>query len=104
MKKLDWDVYRHDINRCRMTTYNVFNHGGFIEDVKKHLKTCKTREELAEGLKRSAMYYFWSKSEWEIILSPWIGHGEPVKIDVYDQLRLNWDVFVDCVWDRKKAE
>lgn len=44
------------------------------------------------------MYYFWSKTEWEVIVSPWVGKGGDEKIDVYDQLKLNWDKFVDYVW------
>lgn len=26
------------------------------------------------------------------------------KIDIYDQVRLNWDVFVDYVWNHRKLE
>lgn len=43
-------------------------------------------------------YYFWSKCEWEIIICPWVGKADDIKIDVYDQLMLNWDKFVDYVW------
>lgn len=102
MKKPEWNVYYHSINGHKIETYNVFKHGSFIEGVKKLLKECDTREKLAEGLKLLAMCCFWGKSEWELILSPWGGNADPVKIDVYDQLRLNWDVFVNYVWDLKR--
>ena len=44
------------------------------------------------------MYYMWSKSEYEIIVSPWVGRAEDIKIDVYSQVHMNWDRFVDYVW------
>ena len=102
MKTPEWNVYYQDVNGGKIETFNVFDHYSFAEEVKKHLKKCKTREELAEGLKLSAMCYFWSKCEWELILAPWIGKGDSIKVDVYDQLRLNWDVFVNYVWDLKR--
>ena len=52
------------------------------------------------------MYYFWSKAEWEIILSPWCGGRDTkdIKIDVYDQVMNNWDIFVDYVFNSKKRK
>ena len=46
------------------------------------------------------MYYFWCKSEYEVVIAPWggsIGANE-VKIDIYTQVMNNWDVFLDYVW------
>lgn len=50
------------------------------------------------------MYYFWSKCEWEIIISGWPPRDDfnDAKIDVYDQVKLNWDKFVDYTWDHRK--
>lgn len=47
------------------------------------------------------MYYMWSKCEYEIILSPWTGRADDIKIDVYDQIMMNFDKFVDYVWSFK---
>lgn len=48
------------------------------------------------------MYYFWSKCEWEVLLTSWVHGGRDdapeLKIDVYYQLKMNWDHFVDYVW------
>ena len=27
---------------------------------------------------------------------------QDIKIDVYDQIKLNWDLFVDYVWNERK--
>lgn len=35
------------------------------------------------------MYYFWSKCEHEIILSPWTGQVDDIKIYIYDQIMIN---------------
>ena len=45
-------------------------------------------------------YYFWSKAEWEVIISPWVG-GKieqcEIKIDVYSQVKINWEAFFNMV-------
>ena len=101
MRKLEWQVYYYNINRKRIETFNVFQHGGFKKDLDEILKKNKTRTKLAEEeIKRSVMYYFWSKSEWEILLCPWIGEkNKELKIDVYDQLMLNWNQFLDYIFE-----
>lgn len=46
------------------------------------------------------MYYFWSKCEWEIILSdfPPSDRFKKKKVDVYEQVMLNWDKFINYLW------
>lgn len=102
---MEWYVFYHNFNGRRIEKYNIFNHGGFRKAVVEHLKTYVNRDYFAEALRMSLMYYFWSKSEWELVLYPWCGgkNVEPVKIDVYDQVMLNWNVFVDYVWSKKKG-
>ena len=47
------------------------------------------------------LYYFWAKSEWEIIISAWIRADvtKPIKIDVFDQVMMNWEQFCKYTWD-----
>lgn len=100
---MKWNVYYHDINRDKMEVFNIFDHSSFCNDIKKYLKEYTDKEKFEERLKRSLSYYFWCKAEWEIVISPWVGgrNTKEVKIDVYDQVMNNWDVFVDCVWKEK---
>lgn len=101
---MKWNVYYYDINKRKIEIWNVFEHGSFVKYIKEHLKKYKTKEEFADKLKSELMYYYWSKSEWEIIISPWVGgdrEKDSVKIDVYDQIMLNWELFVDYVWQIK---
>ena len=46
----------------------------------------------------------WSKCEYEIILSPWTGRADDIKIDIYDQIMMNWNSFVDYVWSLKEIK
>ena len=43
-------------------------------DVKKDLRKCKTKEEFAEKIKSHLMYYFWSKCEYEVVISSFPVH------------------------------
>lgn len=127
-----WNVYDHDVNRREIKTYNVFKHHSFREDVEKLLKENLTYDEFSEKLNRIAQYYFWSRAEYEIVITSWVPHidneeldrlnkereervqkGYPCrshsvnldvgeKVDFYDQLHLNWEQFVKYVLSFKK--
>ena len=157
---LEWYVYNQDINAHEIKPYNVFNHGGFIKglyqmfkDIKKeqtkYLKENNLEEPLSlresnkynkhmesfedEYLRKECGYYFWSKCEYEIVLTSWPPYIDvevidklkqeveehdskwswkqqrinvPLtigdKIDIYDQLRLNWDSFKRYVFEHEK--
>lgn len=101
---MEWNVFYYNINSRKITTYNIFKHGGFSKMVEKHFAYSETKEEFSEELKRSLMYFFWSKSEYEVVISPWCGGNEKeaIKVDIYKQVLMNWDRFVDYVWEHKK--
>ena len=82
--KLEWNVYRHNVNNKKIEQFNIFEHGRFLEDVKKDLKKCDTKEEFAERLKKNLMYYFWSKCEYEVVISSF-----PMRIKKEELERLN---------------
>lgn len=133
--KLEWNVYRHNFNEKEIKIFNLFDHSRFLEDVKKSLKKCKTKEEFTEELRRDLFYYFGTKCEYEVVITSWVPHitmseldrlnterektmkeynREPYrlyinpevgeKVDVYSQVRLNWNVFVDYVWSHKRSK
>lgn len=99
---MEWNVYVGDFNANEIKVYNIFNHSSFTEDVKKICK--KYKDDYAtfcDKLKGSLMYYFWSKCEWEIILSDWppSDRFNSSKVSVYDQIMLNKEAFMKYVWD-----
>ncbi len=126
LHKLEWYVYRYNINSRKIERYNVFEHSGFVNQLG---KLPNERNLFAERLRREAQYYFWSKCEMETVVCSWpvyIDYDEyrrlrdevdiksqqssairvlnvsPTvgeKIDIYDQLTLNWEAFVNYTWN-----
>lgn len=105
VSNLSWNVYYYSINSRKIKVFNIFDHGGFNKEVKEHLQKCETKEEFAQKIKSSLMYFFWSKCEWEVLVTAWVGRrdDQKLKIDVYDQVMNNWDVFVDYTWGFKNG-
>lgn len=102
---LAWNVYIGNCNEQNIEQYNIFRHGSFLEDCKKAAKNNKKdKDAFASNIRNSLMYHYWSKYEWEIVLQHWPPHDrfKDLKIDVFDQVMLNWDAFVDYVWEHKK--
>lgn len=101
--EMEWYVYYHDFNKRKLTKYNVFDHGRFVNDLIRLDLNKLDKISFSVELDKLVQYYFWSKSEWEIIISPWCGQADDIKIDVYDQLHMNWDVFVNYCYERMKS-
>lgn len=105
---MEWNVYYYNINRKVIETYNIFNHSAFKTGVLSLCDNKKTHNmpkfNFEESLHSLLRYYFWAKSEWEILLTPWIGENLTKKIDVYNQVRLNWNTFVDYCWNERWNE
>lgn len=101
---IKWYVYYHDSNVQKIIKWNVFNHESFKKEVAVLLKEKIDKDDFSEKLKREVMYYFWSKCEYEIILSFWTGRANDIKIDVYDQIMMNFARFVDYCWSFKSEK
>lgn len=78
---LEWNVYIHDINKKEIKTFNIFDHGRFLADVKKNLKKCDTKDEFAEQLRRDLFYYYGCKAEYEIVITSWTTHITRIELD-----------------------
>lgn len=79
--KLEYHVFRTDINSKKIVKFNIFDHWRFNEEVKKDLKKCKTKEEFAKELKDNLRYYFWSKYEYEVVISSFPVHIKKEELD-----------------------
>lgn len=101
---LQWNVYIENVNRSAIEVYNIFDHGRFVQSCAAMVsKVGENRAEFDKKLRSEVMYYFWSKCEWEIILDAWPSFPKfkPLKVSVYDQVNLNWDIFADYVWNHR---
>lgn len=73
-------------------------------------KRCKNMDALIEHtvewqLDRLCSYYFWAKCEYEVIVSAWPPKdGSDRKIDIYTQLKENWDIFKELVFRELKLK
>ena len=102
---LEWNVYVGNFNSKSIETHNVFHHARFVEDCCKAAKKFKDdKAAFAEEVRHSLMYYYWSKCEWEVIISHWppAKGFDDSKVDVYSQVMLNWDRFIDYLWENRK--
>lgn len=98
MTSVEWFVYTYNPNEGKIEHYNVLGDDIILKEL--HKKNA-SKEDFSELLRREFMYYFRSKEEWEIVISGWEGSTgeESVKVDVYDQLRMNWQQFIDYCWN-----
>lgn len=100
-----WNVFRIRCGDKGPSCFNIFDHGGFRKDICEITKRCKEKDEFAEEVRKSLMYYFWCKCEYEVLISPWPYNPERdkmTKVDVYWQIRNNWDAFIAYVWEHRK--
>ena len=101
-----WNVFLEDFNRKEIVIYNVFHSHTFLEQVKKEFRRYskhKDIEKLEREIRSWAMYCFWSKCEYEIIITSFPERKEfkAAKVDVYRQLELNWKPFFNYIYDNK---
>lgn len=101
---MEWYVYYDNVNQKEITKFNIFDHGGFLQDFLKITSSAHTKEYFAELIRKSLMYYFWSRSEYEVLVYPWPAHslqGPHLKVDVFGQILMNWQAFVDYTWEHR---
>ncbi len=98
-------VKYYNCNTNKIEDYDVLKQRE--SEIKKLKKKCATKDEFAEFIRREFMRRFWSKSEWEliitkeeggrIVLSPWCGCSNPdsVAIDVTNDTGFDWPGFAE---------
>ena len=103
---LTWNVYLDDFNNRRIRTLNIFQHESFLDGCRKAAKKYADDKTGFEAqIEKLLKYYFWSKCEYEIVLDAWppSPRFHPEKVDVYDQVKLNWPVFISWLWSNREA-
>ena len=103
MKKADipsYNVWIWGFNADSLESYDVVP--TFLRELKnlKPKDRPKTKADLDKVIKSAAVYYFWSKCEYEMIIHGWPEQKNDQKVDVYQQLRLNWPIFIDFFWEQ----
>lgn len=126
MRNLVWNAYR-DNGHNKIEVLNVFQHTRFADEIKELAIHSLTKEEFSFEARKTAKYFFAWKSEYEIILTSWPPYisAETVKkiqeedlpnyrksveltiaekVDIFQQIDLNWDIFVDYCWSFYRKE
>lgn len=97
---LEWNIFYYDSNAKEIKVSNVFDHDHYKADVEDLLHKCTDMNDFSDKLKSITAYYFWAKYEWETIISPMSEDKKAAKkIDVFWQLKNNWDRFVEYLWE-----
>lgn len=104
--KPEWNVFIENINGKRIEIYNVFKHYSFMcccDEAWNKYKNDFSKFE--KSVQQDLTYYFWSKCEWEIVISdfPPSNQFKKRKVDVHEQIMMNWDKFIDYLWRYYKA-
>ena len=103
---MEWNVFKYDINRHVIYDYNIFEHISFRREVEKLLNEDLSKTEFAEELDAILLYYFWCKCEHEVIIEGFPpSHSDTRrKVDIFTQVHLNWNSFVNYLYDFKKTQ
>ena len=98
--KLEWYVLYYNSNTHRIEQFNIFDHASFNKAVMKIFDKGKLMDmaEFEDAIDKEAMYYFWCKAEYEVLVGDWISKKDEQKIDIYGQLDMNWDRFIEYLW------
>ena len=92
---MEWNVFVYDVNKRRIVACNIFNHSRFKDDMQKLINSDVNDDEFKFKVRDLLMYYFRSRCEYEVMISDWIDEKYKMKIDVCDQVMMNFDKFVN---------
>lgn len=108
-----WNVYQQDFNIRKIIIFNIFENSRFEEEVKNLLEVSNIdKDTFSKKLNSILFYYYASRCEYEIGITSWPPcaidkeTNEPKiyeKVDIYQQVKLNWDAFVDYIWSRSET-
>ena len=99
-----FNVLNWGINRNELEPYDVLPYFRKCYEECKKKDRPKTANEWEEFIRRKGMYMFWSRCEYEIIISPWPPQKKnvSVKIDVWQQIEMNLDLIVELLMNEFK--
>lgn len=92
-----WNVYKYNVNSRQLEQFNIFNHHGFSKDFEELKSKRFDEEQFVERLNRILKYYFWCRYEYEVLVGEYSDRENRVemRVDIYDQIKMNWGAFVD---------
>lgn len=92
---IEFKVINWDTNSDRLVHYDVMPY--IYSEFEKYRKRNKlaikniTFEELKKFINDTAKYRYWSRCEYEVIVTGWPVSKNTYKLDVYEQIKMNLD-------------
>lgn len=134
--ELCWNVFVEDVNQKKIVLVNIFHYNwvvtnNIIDIYNKHKKNPMTPAEFGDKVRKAIMHEYWSRSEYETIITSWPPYIDDreldrlnterneriakygkfycaycnltvgVKVDVYSQIMMNWNHFIKYLWDNQ---
>ncbi len=100
-KKLEWNAFNHNLE-----WFNIFDSYSFMNDLYRiktnYIKSKITLEDFKEEVRKSLSWQYRGRCEYELILTTWPVPDKEIKIDVYNQVMLNFDRFFDYLLNNIK--
>lgn len=97
MTKECFYVINYDINNHEVIPYDIMP---YLIRCYKETKTKErptTKEEFMKFIDKKSMYQWWSRCEYEILISNWPGNENLEKWDIYKQVKMNLPVVADTL-------
>jgi len=91
----NFNVIIFDFNSKKFESYNVIPY--LVDCYNNSNNKPKTFDEFKEFIRKQAMYQWWSRCQYEIIISNWPPSGIEEKWDVYKQVMMNIDIVTNIV-------
>lgn len=92
-----FNVIYQNINTQKFEPYDVMLY--LVDEYNKAKDKPTTFEEFKEFVKRKSMYMYWSRCEYEIIISGWPNKETQEKWDIHDQIMMNIDIVTNVLID-----
>lgn len=104
MKTPEWNVYYYDFNSRTIKVRNILKSQNVIKAIIDATKKHSEKEDFGEEIRKTLMYHFWARAEYEVLIRGWCSakDEQEMKIDIYEQIKINWDAFLDYVWNSRK--
>ena len=100
---LVFNVIVYNFNTKKFEPYNIFTY--LEREFKKSSLKDMSKESLMSWILDKSRYMFWSRCEYEVILSPWPpNENVSRKIDVFEQIEMNIEVITDMFYNYHKNE
>lgn len=106
-KELVWNVFctEHTNNGDEVFIANVFDlNWPFLGRLYRNYKDCEDDfDKFSKEVRSNLMCEYWARCEYEVFISDMFSPEESaIKVDIYQQVMMNWDNFISYLWENRK--